>query len=138
MSLNNLAITPGVVKGFGASVSTAQTDKTGATATNIVTAYTALATAAPPGGGNGALVQDITFDSPATTAAGVICIFKKVGGTRYLLKEILVGIVTSSTTTIGYNSGKIVLNEWLNPGDTIDVLTTITQTFAVTGNAAEY
>jgi hypothetical protein len=135
MASNTVPITPGTVKGFGASLTTAQTDKTGATAANTVAAYTATTAASS---GQGALVQDITFNSPATTAACCIVIFKKVSGTLYPLKEISVGVVTSSATSIGYNSGKIVLNEWLSPGDAIVVSTTITQTFGVTGNAAEY
>lgn len=135
MAANTVPITPGAVIGFGGTVTTAQADKTGATTANTVAVYTAVAKGS---GGQGALIQDITFDSPATTAAGCIVIFKKVGGVLYPLKEVQVGIVTSSATVIGYNSGKIVLNEWLTAGDALVVSTTITQTFGVTGNAAEY
>ncbi len=135
MAANTVPITPGTPKGFGASVTTAQTDKTGATASNIVSAYTAVTAAS---GGQGALIQDITLNGTATMSAGTVVIFKNVGSTRYFLKEVLVTAVTSSATAVAWTSGKLELNEWLSPGDKLDFMTTITQTIHMAGNAAEY
>lgn len=136
--LNNQSPTPAVLKGVACAVTTAQTDKTGATASNIVTLYTATAAAAPPGGGNGAFIQDITIKGTGTTAAATVCIFKNVSSTRYLIKEVLVTAITSSTTVATFDSGKLTINEFLAPGDKIDVLTTVTQTMHVSANVGEY
>ena len=139
MASNSLTITPRYVKGVGAKATTAQTDQTGATATNIVTAYTAAAASAPGSTeGQGALVQDVVVRVPVTSAAAVWAIYKKVSSVRYLIKSGVVSAITVSATLPGYDSTKIVLNEFLNPGDTIDVLTTVTQETQFVFNLAEY
>lgn len=139
MSSNSVPITPRYVKGVGAKATTAQTDQTGATATNIVTAYTAAAASAPGSTeGQGAIVQDVIVRVPVTSAAAVWAIYKKVSSTRYLIRSGTVSAITVSTTVPGYDSGKIVLNEFLNPGDTIDVLTTVTQETQFAFNIGEY
>lgn len=138
MSANTIPITPGLWKPLAAKITAAQTDQTGATGTNVVTAYTA-ASASPGGvGGNGALVQDITVRVPATSAQAVVVIFKKIGGVRYHLKSVPVTAITPSPTVQCFDSGKIVLNEVLAPGDSIDVLSTIAQETHVSGNVGEY
>lgn len=143
MASNSTPITPRLVKGAAIAIATAQADKTGATATNIVTLYTALASSAPGSTeGQGALVQDINVSLPSATSttsvATVVCVFKKIGATRFLIREIALAAGTGSTTAIGATSGKITLNEWLNPGDTIDVSTTVTVPVHVAANVAEY
>ncbi len=141
--LNSTPVTPAFVKGVGISATTAQTDKTGATAANIVTLYTAdTSSATARSAGMGALVQDVTFTIPSSTSttsvATTVCVFRKVGATRYLIREIAIAAGTGSTTAIGATSGKLTLNEWLNPGDTLDFLTTVTVTVHGTANVAEY
>lgn len=139
MSSNSLAITPRYVKGVAAKATTAQTDQTGATATNIVTAYTAAAASAPGSTeGQGALVQDVVVRVPVTSSAAVWLIYKKVSSTRYLIKSGTVSAITVSATVPGYDSTKIVLNEFLNPGDTIDVQTTVSQETHFCFNVGEY
>jgi len=139
MASNTQAITPRYVQSTGAKITTAQTDQTGTTATNIVTVYTAKATsAAGSTEGQGALVQDITIRVPVTSLVAVVAIFKKVGAVRYLLRSVSVSAITVSVSVPGFDSGKIVLNEFLNQGDTIDVLTTVTQETHATVNVGEY
>lgn len=142
MSLNTLAVTPSVVKGVKAILSTLQADKTGATVANLVSLYAATATGAPPSGGNGALVQDITVTAPSatstTTVAFVVTVFKIVGGVYSLIREVAVAAGTGSATAAGATSGKITLNEWLAPGDSISVGTTVTLPVHVSANVAEY
>lgn len=139
MAANTVPITPGAVKAPGCLLSTAQADKTGLTSTNIVTLYTAVAAAS---GGQGALIQDITATAPsatsAATAASLLLIWKKVGGVRSLIKEVAIPAGAGSATAIGATTGKIVLNEWLNPGDSIDVGEGVTLPVHVTANVAEY
>lgn len=139
MASNSLPITPRYVQGVAAKATTAQTDQTGATASNIVTAYTAKAASAPGSTeGQGALVQDVVVRVPVTSSAAVWLIYKKVSSTRYLIKSGTVSAVTVSATVPGYDSTKIVLNEFLNPGDTIDVQTTVTQETHFSFNIGEY
>ena len=139
MASNSVPITPRYIKGAAGKATTAQTDQTGATATNIVTVYTAAAASAPGSTeGQGAIVQDIVIRVPVTSAAAVVCVFKKVSSTRYLIRTVPVTAITVSATVTGYDSGKIVLNEFLNPGDTIDVLTTVTQETHASVNVGEY
>lgn len=139
MASNSTPITPRYIQGVGAKATTAQTDQTGATATNIVTAYTAKAASAPGSTeGQGALVQDVVIRVPVTSSAAIALIYKKVSSTRYLIKTAVVSAITVSATAAGYDSGKLVLNEWLNPGDTIDVQTTVTQETHFAFNIAEY
>lgn len=138
MPANTIPITPRVPKSYAISAITAQTDLTGATATNIVTLVTAAATGAPPADGQGAVLQDFRVRIPATCVAATVALYKKVGGTRFLLYTLLVPAVTVSNTVAPYDSGKIALNETIAPGDTIDVLTNVTQTVHVTGNGGEF
>lgn len=139
MASNNVPITPGKVLAPGCLLAAAQTDKTGLTATNIVTLYTAVAASA---GGQGALVQDITATAPsstsAATAASLLLIWKNVGGVRSLIKEIPIPAGAGSTTAAGATTGKTVLNEWLNPGDKIDVGEGVTLPVHVTANVGEF
>jgi hypothetical protein len=139
MAANTLPITPRYVTSALAKATTAQTDQTGATGTNIVTAYTAAAASAPAStAGQGAIVQDVVVRVPVTSSAAVWLIYKKSGGTRYLIKSGSVSAVTVSTTVPGYDSGKIVLNEFLAPGEIIDVQTTVTQETHFSFNVGEY
>lgn len=139
MASNTLAITPRFVKGVCATASTAQTDQSGATATNLVLAYTANAASAPGSTeGQGAIVQDVVVRCPATSAAAVAMIFKQVSGTKYLIKTVTVTAITVSATVTGFDSTKIVLNEFLNPGDAIYVGTTVTQGTQFSFNLGEY
>ena len=138
MPANTVAITPRVPKSYAISATTAQTDLTGVTATNIVTLMTAAATGVPPADGQGAILQDFRVRIPATCVAATVAIFKKVGGTRFLIYTLLVPATTVSNTVAPYDSGKIALNEFVAPGDTIDVLTNVTQATHVTGNGGEY
>lgn len=139
MSSNTLAITPRYVQGVAAKATTAQTDQTGATATNLVAAYTAKAASAPGSTeGQGALVQDVVIRVPVTSAAAVAMIFKQVSGTKYLIKTASVSAITVSATVPGYDSTKIVLNEFLNPGDAIYVGTTVSQETHFAFNVGEY
>lgn len=138
MPANTAPITPRVPKSWAVSATTAQTDLTGATALNIVTLLTAAATGIPPADGQGAILQDFRVRIPATCAAATVAIFKKVGGTRFLIYTLLIPATTVSNTVAPYDSGKIVLNELVAPGDTIDVLTNISQATHVTGNGGEY
>ena len=139
MALNSLAVTPGTIFGKNAILSTACIDKTGATTTNLVTLYTAIAKSA---GGNGAIIQDITFTAPNTTSttslAFVALVFKVVGGVYTLIKEIAVAAGTGSTSAVGATSGKFVLNEFISQGDAIAVGTTVTLPVHGSGNIGEY
>lgn len=140
MASNTLAITPSVAKAVKAALTTACVDKTGATVANLVAGFTAVTAA---NGGTGALVQDITATAPSatstTTAAFVLLIFKVSAAASYKLwKEIAVAAGTGSTTAIGATTGKIVLNEFLEPGESLWFGTTITLPVHVTGNAGEY
>ncbi len=139
MASNSTPITPRYIQGIGAKATTAQTDQTGATGTSVVTAYTAKASSAPGSTeGQGALIQDVIVRVPVTSTVAVALIYKKVSGTRYLIKTFNVTAITVSATLPGYDSGKVVLNEWLNPGDLIDVQTTVTQETHFCFNIAEY
>lgn len=139
MASNTQAITPRYVQSAGAKITTAQTDQTGTTATNVVTVYTAKSTsAAGSTEGQGALVQDITIRVPVTSLAAVVAIFKRVGAVRFLLRTVSVSAITVSVSVPGFDSGKIVLNEFLNQGDSIDVLTTVTQETHAVVNVGEY
>lgn len=139
MASNNVPITPGKVLAPSCLLSTLQADKTGLTAANIVTLYTATAAAS---GGQGALVQDITATAPSatstTTVASLLLVWKNVGGVRSLIKEIAIPAGTGSATAIGATTGKVVLNEWLNPGDKIDVGEAVTLPVHVTANVGEF
>lgn len=139
MAANSTPITPRLVKGVGAKATTAQTDQTGVTATNIVTAYTALAATAPGStDGQGALVQDVVIRVPVTSVAAVALIYRKASSVRYLIKSQAITAITVSSSVPGFDSGKITLNEFLNPGDTIDVQTTVTQETHFSFNVSEY
>jgi hypothetical protein len=139
MSSNSLAITPRYVQGVGAKATTAQTDQTGATASNIVTAYTAKAASAPGSTeGQGALIQDVIVRVPVTSAAAVWVIYRNASSVRYVIKTGTVSAITVSATVPGYDSTKIVLNEFLQPGDKIDVQTTVTQETHFSFNVGEY
>lgn len=138
MPANTVPITPRVPKSYAISATTAQTDLTGATATNIVTLATAASTGTPPADGQGAVITDFRVRIPATCVAATVVLFKKVGGTRFMLYTLLVPATTVSNTVAPYDSGKIALNETIAPGDTIDVLTNITQATHVTGNGGEF
>lgn len=139
MAANTVPITPGKILGPGCLLSSAQADKTGLTAGNIVTLYTAVAASA---GGQGALVQDITATAPSatstTTVASLLLVWKNVGGVRSLIKEIAIPAGTGSATAVGATTGKTVLNEWLNPGDKIDVGEGVTLPVHVTANVGEF
>ena len=139
MASNTLPIAVRYIKGVGAKATTAQADQTGATATNIVTAYTAAAASAPGSTeGQGALVQDVVVRVPVTSAAATWLIYKKVSSVRYLIRSGVVSAITVAAGVPGYDSTKIVLNEFLNPGDTIDVQTTVTQETQFAFNVGEY
>lgn len=139
MASNSLAITPRYIQGVAVQATTAQTDQSGATATNLVLAYTAKAASAPGSTeGQGAIVQDVVVRVPATSAAAVAMIFKQVSGTKYLIKTVTVSAITVSATVTGFDSTKIVLNEFLNPGDAIYVGTTVTQNTQFSFNLGEY
>jgi hypothetical protein len=138
MPANTVSITPRVPKSYAIAATTAQTDLTGATATNIVTLMTAAATGTPPADGQGAILQDFRVRIPATCVAATVALYKKVSGTRFLLYTLLIPATTVSNTVAPYDSGKIQLNEFVAPGDTIDVLTNVTQTCQITGNGGEY
>ena len=140
MASNTLPITPGTAKAVKAALTTACTDKTGATVANLVAGFTA-ATAA--NGGVGAQVGDITATAPsstsAATAAFVLLIFKVSAAASYkLIREIAVPAGVGSTTVIGATTGKIVLNENLEPGESLWFGTTVTLPVHVVGNAGEF
>lgn len=140
MAANTIPITPGALKVVSAALTTACTDKTGATITNLVAGFTA-ATAA--NGGQGALVQDITATAPSSTSttsvAFVLLIFKvSSGGVYKLWREIAVAVGAGSTTVVGATTGKITLNENLAPGEALWFGTTVTLPVHVTGNAGEF
>ena len=138
MPANTMPITPRYAKGVAGKITTAQTDLTGATAANIVTIYTAAASGAAPADGQSALIQDATVRIPISSTAATVVLFKKVGGVRFMIKTLLVPAITVSNTVAPYDSTKIVLNEYLSPGDTLDALSNVTQETHVSVNVGEY
>jgi hypothetical protein len=91
------ALTPRMAVG---RITTATTDKTGATTTNLITLYTATT--------NGTKVSQIGFKFVGTSTAGTFLIFiSEIDGTTLrLFDEILFSAVTSSTTALtarGFN-----------------------------------
>jgi hypothetical protein len=76
-------------------------------------------------GSSGSKVDEIDFLGLGTTAAGVINVFRARSGTYFLIDQILVTVVTSSTTAIAFKSTRTYENLLLQSGDTIEFTVTV-------------
>lgn len=142
MASNTQPIYPAKVIGAEVSIATADTSRTApATAGTLYTA-TALAS-----GGVGAIVQSITVNAVGTTTAGVVRMFRHNGSAYFLLREFLVTAITPSasvevwklTTAQGADaSGRLTVNVFLEPGDSLRFTTHNSETFHVTADIGEY
>ncbi len=101
------------------TLTTANTDQTGATTTNIVNLITA--------GANGARVQEVRVNIPQTSQAGLVNIFVSVGGgtTWKLFDTIAITAVTLSATAAGFQFIKTYDNFILTAGATVGASITV-------------
>lgn len=85
--------------------------------TNVTTVFTA--------GANGSMVYEIRSIGVGTTAAGVVNVFRKRSATYYLIDQVLVAVVPSSTTAIAFRDVRKYQDVFLKSGDTLCVTTTV-------------
>jgi hypothetical protein len=128
-----MAFTPKLVKsyrGVRGQVTTAQTDKSGATTTNLVDVVTP--------GASGTRVFEIRCKPTGTTAAGIVTVFTKEGSTYRLIDEIEITAATSSTSVVTALSTKTYDNLVLASTQTLAFGTTITQTIGIDVMCGDY
>ncbi len=143
MASNTQPIYPRKVVGAEVSVATANAGRDG-TGT-LGTLYTAIAAASE---GQGAILQSISVTATGVTTAGMIRIFRHNGTAFFLIKEIAVSAVAApGAATKAYaiptsegadSNGVLVLNRFLEPGDSIRVSTHNAETFHVAADIGEY
>ena len=76
-------------------------------------------------GASGSKVDELRFLGLGTTVAGVINVFRKRSGTFFLIDQILVTAVTSSTTAVAFQAVRTYENLILQNGDTIEFTVTV-------------
>lgn len=113
-----------------ATVSVANTNRDGVTGS-----YTTVWTA----GADGAEVEMVRAVAIGNTTAGVIRIWSNVGGTRRLVKEMLVTAITPGVATEVWTGEYIPDKRWRMPaGATVDVSTHIGESFHVHVNGGDF
>ena len=142
MASNTQPIYPAKVIGAEVAFSTANTNRDG-TGT-IATLYTATAASS---NGVGAIVQSITVCATGTTTAGMIRLYRHNGTTFFLIREIAVSAITPAASTKAWtiptsegadSNGRLILNLFLEPGDSIRVSTHNAESFVATADVGEY
>lgn len=101
--------------GHGIAPSTLDTSLTAPTHTTILVTGTT----------NGTKIEEIRTVGVLTTVASVINIFHKASSVYYLVDQILVTAVTSSTTALAYKDVRTYNNLILKNGDTLEVAVTV-------------
>jgi hypothetical protein len=122
--------TPNVGQGL---VTTACTDRTGGTTTDLVSILTA--------GPEGSLLRSIHFHSTGTSIAACVLIFLLIGSTYTLIGEVTVTAITSNTTTQAWEgvwTPDLPPGQVLPAGAQIVVGVTVTQNIVAIATAGDY
>lgn len=118
---------------IGSAVVSATLDTSLTAPTHAVTVFTA--------GASGSQSYEVKYQALGTTVAGVINVFRVNGGTYYLIEQILVGAVTSSTTAVAWSTVRQYANDNFKSGDTLAFTVTIAglqSLIAATVKGADY
>lgn len=131
MSANTNPLFPLTPNVQSSLVTTACTDRTGATTTNLVLAYTP--------GGSGDFLNWIHFEATGNTAAACMLIFLKAGSTYSLVGQTTVSAVSASTTVASWEGDWTPAHPLALPsGTTVYVATTVTQNIVCTAVGGSY
>lgn len=93
------------------------------------------------GATNGTKIDTIRTAGILTTVAGVMNIFVKRSSVYYLFDQVLVNVVTVSTTAVSFKDVRYYTDLYLNSGDTLEAAVTIAglqSALSVTASGGDY